>query len=237
MSLPGSHPPSGGALSNAEAGHLLANYGHSLPARAQRYHDWTYDPLGPIRSQISHLVHLAERWLVEEDGPKCLDRLVIDLCIRSLPPGAKRWASGNQPGSVNDLVKLLENNHVTQRLCGGTDRPSDADGRRRPKAPRPRPSVPQPTRLRPQWPAEAPPLRPRERSGGATSAARRATLHAIVPEQGTCLCPRPVRRTGEEELVSVPLAGLTREPYPQACPYGLGGKTPAPSSTQGAWSP
>ena len=48
---------------------ILAHYGHSLPAQAQRYHDWTYHPLGSGRSQISHLVRLAERWLAEGDGP------------------------------------------------------------------------------------------------------------------------------------------------------------------------
>ena len=76
-----------------------------------------------MRSQISHLVRLAERWLAEGDGPPLLDRLVMDRCIRSLHPVAKCWASGNQPGSVNDLVKLLENHQVTQWLCGGTAPP------------------------------------------------------------------------------------------------------------------
>uniref|UniRef100_A0A8C5FH16 CCHC-type domain-containing protein n=1 Tax=Gadus morhua TaxID=8049 RepID=A0A8C5FH16_GADMO len=102
---------------------ILAHYGHSLPAQAQRYHDWSYEPLGSVRSQVSQLVRLAERWLVEGDGPPLLDRLVINRCIRSLPPGAKRWASGNQPRTVNDLVELLENHQVTQRLCGGTAPP------------------------------------------------------------------------------------------------------------------
>ncbi|CAL8338432.1 unnamed protein product [Boreogadus saida] len=45
--------------------------------------------------------------------------LVIDHCIRALPTGAKRWASGKKPRTVNDLVELLENHQVTQRLCGG----------------------------------------------------------------------------------------------------------------------
>ena len=61
-----------------------------------------------------------------------LDRLVMDRCIRALPPGAKRWASGNQPGSVNDLVKLLENHQVTQRLCGGTAPRTDDETQRSP---------------------------------------------------------------------------------------------------------
>ncbi|XP_059923375.1 uncharacterized protein LOC132469424 [Gadus macrocephalus] len=61
----------------------------------------------------------AKRWLVEGESPPLLDRLVIDRCIRALPTGAKRWASGNQPRSVNDLVELLENHQVTQRLCSG----------------------------------------------------------------------------------------------------------------------
>ena len=113
-------------LSTAQAAHyptlkraILAHYGHSLPAQAQRFHDWVYDPLGSVRSQVSQLVRLAERWLVEGEGPPHLDRLVIDRCIRALPTGAKRWASGNQPRTVNDLVELLENHQVTQRLCGG----------------------------------------------------------------------------------------------------------------------
>ena len=90
----------------------------SLPAQVQRYHDWAYDPLGLV-SQISQLVRLAERWLVEGEGPPLLDRLVIDRCIRALPPGAKHWATGNQTRTVNNLVELLENHQVTQRLCGG----------------------------------------------------------------------------------------------------------------------
>ena len=44
---------------------------------------------------------------------------MIDRCIRALPPGAKPWAFGKQPQTVNDLIELLENHQVTQRLCGG----------------------------------------------------------------------------------------------------------------------
>ena len=76
---------------------IFAHYGHSLPAQAQRYQDWIYDPLGSVRSQISQLVRLAERWPVEGEGPPLLDRLVIDRCIRALPTRAKRWASGIHP--------------------------------------------------------------------------------------------------------------------------------------------
>ena len=114
-------------LTPHQAGHyptlkraILTHYEHSgLPAQAQRYHDWAYDPFGSVWSQITQLVWLAERWLVEGEGPPLLDRLVIDHCIRALPPGAKRWASGNQPRMVNDLIELLENHQVTQRLCVG----------------------------------------------------------------------------------------------------------------------
>ena len=91
-------------LNPAQAAHyptlkraIFAHYGHSLPAQAQRYQDWVYDPLGSVRSQISQLVRLAERWPVEGEGPPLLDRLVIDRCIRALPTRAKRWASGIHP--------------------------------------------------------------------------------------------------------------------------------------------
>ncbi|CAL8237653.1 unnamed protein product, partial [Arctogadus glacialis] len=81
-------------------------------------------------------------------------------------------------------VGELEDHQVTQRLCSGRG-PSDADGRRRDSAPRHRPPAHPPTRTRPSRTAEGPPLRPRERSGGATRAARRATWPDIVPEKGT----------------------------------------------------
>ncbi|CAL8265481.1 unnamed protein product [Gadus morhua 'NCC'] len=90
----------------------LTKMGPDDVIEAQPYHDWSYDPHGSVRSQISHLIRLAELWLAEGDGPLLLDQLVIDRCILSLPPGAKRWVSG-LPGS---------DHHSPQR-----HRPSDSE--------------------------------------------------------------------------------------------------------------
>ncbi|XP_061092802.1 uncharacterized protein LOC133125102 [Conger conger] len=95
---------------------ILARYGFSLPARAQRYHDWSYDASQPARSQIAALTRLTKSWLAEEDGPPLLERVVLDRCTRALPKEAKRFVAQMGPTSVELLVGLLENHQVTQKM-------------------------------------------------------------------------------------------------------------------------
>ena len=92
---------------------ILAYYSHSHAARAQRFHDWRFDPRGAVRTQISQHGRLIRRWLAADDGPSILDRVLIDNTIRQLPPDARRalatlttwmkwsasWRTGRSPSS------------------------------------------------------------------------------------------------------------------------------------------
>ena len=91
---------------------ILAQYGLSLPARAQRVHDWNYDPAVPVRAQITTLVRHTRSWLEEAAGPSIVDRVVIDRCLRGLPNDAKRYVAQQGAQSVDTLIALLENHMV-----------------------------------------------------------------------------------------------------------------------------
>ena len=95
---------------------ILAQYGLSLPAKAQRVHDWSYDPALPVRAQVMGLVRLTRSWLEEAEGPPIVDRVVIDRCIRGLPNDAKRYVAQQGPPNVDTLVALLENHRVMASL-------------------------------------------------------------------------------------------------------------------------
>lgn len=95
---------------------ILAQYGYSLPARAQRFHQWTYDPALPARAQVAALTRLTRSWLVEGKGPSVLERIVQDWCTRALPPEAKRYVTQQGPQSWEVLIALLTNHQVMQEM-------------------------------------------------------------------------------------------------------------------------
>ncbi len=92
---------------------ILSHYGHSLPARAQRFHAWIFDPTQPVRPQIATLTRLTKAWLTTGEGPTVVERIVLDCCICSLPTEAKRYAAQTSPADVETLTALLENHQVT----------------------------------------------------------------------------------------------------------------------------
>ena len=111
---------------------ILAAQGNSLPARAQKVHDWKFDPAQPVRPQISALARLTHRWLLGEGDVPIVDRVIIDRCIRGLPPKAREYAANVSPGSMRRLTELVENFFVTQNLMKGSQEGSkaSADDRR-----------------------------------------------------------------------------------------------------------
>ncbi|XP_061097667.1 uncharacterized protein LOC133128296 [Conger conger] len=124
---------------------ILAQYGYSLPARAQRFHQWAYDPALPARGQVMSLGRLTKSWLVEGDGPPLLDRVVLDRCVRALAPDVKKYVAQQGPRSIDALVNLLENHQVAQEMVRGTKTESP---RRTPSAVRLEPPT------RPRWRAD-----------------------------------------------------------------------------------
>ena len=118
---------------------ILAYYGHSLAARAQRFHDWRFDLQGAVRTQISQHGRLIRRWLADGEGPSLLDRVLIDSTIRQLPPEAQRTLAHNHPDTVGKLVQHHQNWQVAvtaefqppgpRAACRDTEGPSRTDGR------------------------------------------------------------------------------------------------------------
>ncbi|XP_064159231.1 uncharacterized protein LOC135236676 [Anguilla rostrata] len=138
---------------------ILAQYGYSLPAKAQRFHQWTYNPNQPARAQIAALSRVTRSWLVEGNGPPLLDRVVLDRCTRALPPDAKRYVGQQGPQSIDLLIALLENHQVTQEMLrtsrpeplrgtAGTSRTEKGYGRRATGTPEPTPPPPRENRDR-----------------------------------------------------------------------------------------
>ncbi|XP_041913601.1 uncharacterized protein LOC121678271 isoform X2 [Alosa sapidissima] len=107
---------------------ILAQYGYSLPAKAQRVHQWAYDPSTPARPQIKTLQRLVRTWLTEGDGPAAIDRVVLDQCVRALPNDAKKYVAQQGVPDLDRLIALLENHRVTKDLI----KPMKIEGRSSP---------------------------------------------------------------------------------------------------------
>ncbi|XP_072768318.1 uncharacterized protein [Nerophis lumbriciformis] len=141
---------------------ILDSQGCSLPARAQQYHNWTFQPTQPPRQQVAALLRLTHRWLTTEGNPPSVDRLVIDRCIRAFPPDARKYAAQVSPLTVEQLVALLENHQVSMEMLRATRmetaRPTGEEklGRDRRRAPPPAPSPPRPQGAAPERPSWAP---------------------------------------------------------------------------------
>ena len=135
---------------------ILASEGYSLPARAQRFHNWQYVSNLAPRPQVAKLVRHAQSWLASAGEPGYLERIVIDRCIRALPPDAKKYAAQVSPTSVDALIALLENHQVsTEMLKANRPELPKGPGEARPREqPRPAASTPPPPR-----PRAAPPER------------------------------------------------------------------------------
>ena len=111
---------------------ILDAQGNSLPARAQKVNDWRFDPAQPARAQINALNRHVNRWLLGDGEVPLVERVVIDRCIRGLPPKAREYASNVSPGNLRRLVELVENYYVTQNMLKSTsaDAPKAPDDRR-----------------------------------------------------------------------------------------------------------
>jgi len=60
-------------------GEIMKSYGFTLITRAQRYHDWVFNPAVTPRAQMHELVRLTNAWLISE--PKTLtpiERVIMD---------------------------------------------------------------------------------------------------------------------------------------------------------------
>ena len=99
---------------------ILAQYGFSLPAKAQCYHQWVYNPSLPACAQITALIRQTHNWLEEGSGPSAVDRIILDRSIRALPHDAKRYVAQQCPRDLDTQVALLENHQVTQEMLRTT---------------------------------------------------------------------------------------------------------------------
>lgn len=95
---------------------VLAQYGLSLPGKAQRVHSWGYQVTLPARAQVTTLTRMVRSWLEEGDGPTSVERVVIDRCIRGLPADANKYVAQQGPQNIEALIALLENHQVTVSL-------------------------------------------------------------------------------------------------------------------------
>ena len=125
---------------------ILASQGLSLPARAQRYHSWAFHSSLPPRPQLAALMRVTNSWLMSPGDPPLVERIVIDKCIRSLPPDARKYASQVSPTTVDALVALLENHQVSNEMLRFTKvEVPKTQVESRPQRERTRPPTPSPT--------------------------------------------------------------------------------------------
>ena len=146
---------------------ILASQGLSLPARAQRFNSWGFQSNLPPRPQLAALMRITHSWLTSPGEPPLVERIVIDKCIRTLPPDARKYASQVSPTTVEALVALLENHQVSSEMLKSTSaRPGETKplGEVRVQRDRPRstPASPAVPPSRPT-PTERPASRPTRR--------------------------------------------------------------------------
>ena len=127
---------------------ILQRYGFNLITRAQRWHEWTFDPAASPRAQMHELVRRTNAWLVSE--PKSLppmERMIMDRFMRALPYEAKKLACQNNPQSADQLVDLMEGYQAAQGVLrsGRPPKPEAAH----PQNPEPRRAAVETQRRRP----------------------------------------------------------------------------------------
>ena len=172
---------------------ILATQGNSLPARAQKVHDWRFNPTQPVRPQISALVRHTHRWLLGDGEVPVVDKVVIDKCIRALPPKAREYASNVSPSSLQRLTELVENYYVTQEMLksGHTETPRTTPDDRRPREKR-----------RGQGPGEQPPPAQEGAPGRPPQRGPRRCFICGRPEHIAASCPERNRDVSMASAVS-----------------------------------
>ncbi|KAM4026882.1 uncharacterized protein ACNLHF_022761, partial [Anomaloglossus baeobatrachus] len=113
-------------------GEILARLGVTTAVRAQRVHQWTYQPDKPPRSQMFDLIHLTKKWLQPEvlTAPEMVQRIVLDKYLRALPPSLKRWVSHGNPTTADQLVDLVERYSLAEGLMDDATHPRSSPSRR-----------------------------------------------------------------------------------------------------------
>ncbi|KAM4049011.1 uncharacterized protein ACNLHF_002267 [Anomaloglossus baeobatrachus] len=111
---------------------ILARLGVTTAVRAQRVHQWTYQPDKPPRSQMFDLIHLTKKWLQPEvlTAPEMVQRIVLDKYLRALPPSLKRWVSHGNPTTADQLVDLVERYSLAEGLMDDATHPRSSPSRR-----------------------------------------------------------------------------------------------------------
>lgn len=213
---------------------ILAHYGCSLPARAQQFHAWGYDPTQPVRPQVATLARLMRSWLTSGDGPPAVDRIIMDRCVRALPNDAKRYAAQTSPNSLEGLITLLENHQVTVELMKTTRQEN-------PRASRPdhRPERDRPSKMEMPPRAKAGPVTPPRRHPAADrnlpmcySVGSWATCPGVFLE-GKNPCPQKLQKGSL--AATAPPVGRTRPLLLPKSQSGWDNRTRRHYWTQGVW--
>ena len=103
-------------------GEILARLGVNVLVRAQRVHQWEFNPAEPARPQYYNLLKLLQKWLPPDvlSPTAMLDRIVADKFWRALPLPLQRWVGQTSPTSALEMVDLVERYGATEELKGGT---------------------------------------------------------------------------------------------------------------------
>uniref|UniRef100_A0AAZ3NNN7 DENN/MADD domain containing 4A n=1 Tax=Oncorhynchus tshawytscha TaxID=74940 RepID=A0AAZ3NNN7_ONCTS len=91
-------------------GEILTRLGVTDTVRAHRFHQWSYRPGQPPRTQMFDLIHLARKWLRSEtrSSAEIVETIVLNQFQRGLPQEERRWVGQNEVLSTDHLVGLVE---------------------------------------------------------------------------------------------------------------------------------
>ncbi|XP_066460899.1 zinc finger protein 850-like [Eleutherodactylus coqui] len=103
---------------------ILARLGMTIQVRAGRVHVWRYSESLPTRSQMHDLIHLVSKWLQPEDCTpvQMVERIVLDIFHRSLPPAVQHWVGQAGTTDANHLMNLVERYCATEELLEASTR-------------------------------------------------------------------------------------------------------------------
>ena len=99
-------------------GEVLARLGVNTYVRAHRVYQWAFSESRPARSQAYDLLHLVKKWLQPEtlSPSQMVERVVVDRLVRTLPRAIQRWVGQGDPGTLEQVVGLVERYMATQDL-------------------------------------------------------------------------------------------------------------------------
>uniref|UniRef100_A0AAQ4PJ37 SCAN box domain-containing protein n=1 Tax=Gasterosteus aculeatus aculeatus TaxID=481459 RepID=A0AAQ4PJ37_GASAC len=103
---------------------ILSRNGITKFGMAQRFHNWTFQPDQPPRTQMHELVRITRKWLEPQrnTAPAVVEAVVVDRYLRALPYEAKQFLSQQALTTADLTVEAVEKYQATTDILRASRR-------------------------------------------------------------------------------------------------------------------